>query len=390
MQPWLFPALGITPQGAGFEAVLLLLVLGAGAALLAREWPRRQDAAANWMQWAVGGALAGAAALQLIRLAATGALLFGERGFQLPTYGVLIAGGAAIAIWMSYRDAARTPGIIDPVALLDLYFWLVVGSMVGARGLYVLTEFTLFQQMCLDPAAAGLARADCLAAFRFWEGGLVFWGGVVAAQVVGIVWCRRVGVSYLRATDVVVPYLPLGHAIGRLGCHAAGCCFGNDCAQPWAVEWPADSIPFRHLVANADAAQSAWLTSHGTTPGLHPVQLYEAFGEFALFLVLILVVRRRRTFDGQIFAAWLIGYSVLRFVLEPSRGDIRRGFLFEAPLTTLNNWVGLPADAVTVLSTSQAISIGGLLVGIALLVGMRGRTQVLSDALPKPGAPQDG
>ena len=93
---------------------------------------------------------------------------------------------------------------------------------------------------------AGAVIADCTRILRVWEGGLVFYGGVAGAALVGAVFARREGWSFARVGDLFAPGLALGHAFGRIGCFAAGCCFGKASAAP-AVRRP--SSPRRQIRA---------------------------------------------------------------------------------------------------------------------------------------------
>jgi phosphatidylglycerol:prolipoprotein diacylglycerol transferase len=123
-----------------------------------------------------------------------------------------------------------------------------------------------------------------------------------------------------------VPSVAFGHFLGRLGCFCAGCCWGSVSRAhlPWLVSFPPESLAYQSFAARPDAA--AYLdVLHRTTLPLHPTQLYEAFGELALFAALVLWVRPRKRFDGQLLAAWLLAYAVLRTVVELFRGDVERG-----------------------------------------------------------------
>src|SRR6185436_13266476 len=109
---------------------------------------------------------------------------------------------------------------------------------------------------CLDPAsvAAGGHVSGCLAAFRFWEGGLIFYGGGIAAGGVSARFCKREGWSCWKLGDLAAPTLAIGHGIGRLGCTLAGCCFGAACRAPWGVAFPRGSVAFDELQGAGDVA----------------------------------------------------------------------------------------------------------------------------------------
>ena len=136
-------------------------------------------------------------------------------------------------------------------------------------------------------------------------------------------------------TDVFAPGIALGHAVGRLGCLMAGCCFGKPASVPWA-------ITFTNPAAVAQ----------GTTLGvpLHPTQLYEAGAEALILAFLLVFERRGRAFPGRTFWTYMLLYGVTRFIIEFYRGD-SRGMIFD------------------VLSTSQFISL--VMVPISVVMLMR-------------------
>jgi phosphatidylglycerol:prolipoprotein diacylglycerol transferase len=257
-------------------------------------------------------------------------VLFNVGGYGLHTYGVAIAVAFLVAIFVGTRTAARTG--VDADKVRDLCFWLLVSSLVGARLLFIITNIPDYVRLCRE-------GGDCWRALRVWEGGLVFYGGFFGALVAGVWYMRRVGLPFWRTADILAPSVALGHFFGRLGCWAAGCCWGAESSSRLAVTFPPDSLVFQDYVARGALEATA---AH--TPPVHPVQLYEAFGDLALFFALYLLGRRKR-WDGQVLVAYLIGYSVLRFVVEWFRGDVARKFV------------------VGSLSTSQAIALGAAALG---------------------------
>lgn len=146
--------------------------------------------------------------------------------------------------------------------------------------------------------------------------------------------------SFFAVADAAAPSIALGQAIGRIGCFLAGCCWGSSCSHPWAVTF------------TSEAAERNVGVPLGVP--LHPVQLYEAAGTFALFGLLLLLERKR--YSGETFVRYLVGYSLLRGTLELFRGD-PRGTVFG------------------VLSTSQLIAAVGLVAGIAIAVVRRRRSE---------------
>lgn len=221
------------------------------------------------------------------------------------TYGFFVAMGFLVGLYLAVRQAKRQGMPYEQVA--DLGFYILLGAIVGSRLLYVLLNLKQYLESPLD-------------VFKLWEGGLVFYGGLIAAVLLAAWHIRRHRLPFWQTADIFAPSLAIGHSIGRLGCFSAGCCYGCPTNLPWAVT-------FTH-------PQS--LAIKGIP--IHPTQLYESAGELAIFLLLI-AYRRRRPVEGSLILAYGMLYSVLRFFTEFLRGDLERGFV--------TSW----------LSVSQAVSI---------------------------------
>jgi phosphatidylglycerol:prolipoprotein diacylglycerol transferase len=334
-------------------AVLVLVVVGRAIAYLRRA--KAEGHPAGLVQalrddvW-LGGLLAAVVAV----LWAKG-LLDGERRLPLHTYGLLIAAAFLVGIWLSQREAARRGQ--DPEKIADLSFWILVAALVGSRVYYILLHLNDYFGPGQFLANTPIGRIP-----RFlvvWEGGLVFYGGFIGAIVVAVLYMRAAGMPFLAHADTMIPQVALGHFLGRLGCFAAGCCWGHvmETPHPWGASFPPESLAFQTFSQQSDAARYLTPDRLHTLP-LHPTQLYEAFGELGLFLVLVFLVRPRKQFHGQVLAAWLVAYSFLRATIELFRGDFDRGFV---------SW--LPGVNSAQL-TSLAILAAGVLVWV---LGRRGR-----------------
>lgn len=192
--------------------------------------------------------------------------------------------------------------------------------------------------------------ADPLRLLRFWEGGMVLYGGLIGAFLIGWWWCRRQNLDLLRMADVVAPAVAIGIALGRIGCLTAGCCFGRPIDWPTGIEWPWGVV---FLSGQVPAALRG-------IP-LHPSQVYASLNALLLFALLI-AVRKRQRFEGQVLAVFLIAYGATRPLLELFRLDLERGFV-------------LPELLGELVSTSQAISIPILLAGVVLYRMLRARAE---------------
>jgi phosphatidylglycerol:prolipoprotein diacylglycerol transferase len=210
------------------------------------------------------------------------------------TYGFLIALGFLFALWLAVRQAKAMQVSHDH--LMDLAFYCLLSGIIGSRVFFILTNWGYFQARPLDM-------------IKIWEGGLVFYGGLIFAVPTALLFIRKTGMPFWKTFDIAAPSIAIGHAIGRLGCFSAGCCYGKAAeGLPWAVIFrDPDSLAVRGVP-------------------LHPSQLYESLGELVNFLILI-SVRRKQAFDGQLFWLYIMNYAVIRSVVELFRGDEVRGFL---------------------------------------------------------------
>jgi phosphatidylglycerol:prolipoprotein diacylglycerol transferase len=141
----------------------------------------------------------------------------------------------------------------------------------------------------------------------------VFYGGLIAAFVTGLLLVRRYRLPMWKTADLIAPGIALGHIVGRFGCLLAGCCFGRPTDVPWA-------ITFTDPVAYANAG-----TDLGTP--LHPTQLYDAGAELLILVLLLVSERRGKPFAGRTFWLYMLLYAISRYIIEFYRGD-PRGVIF--------------------------------------------------------------
>jgi len=238
------------------------------------------------------------------------------------TYGFLIAVGFLVAINVIKRLAGRSK--LDVEKVLDLTFWCLLIGFVGARALFVITRFSYFVENPVE-------------ILKVWEGGLVFFGGPLVVIPFLIWYMKKYKLPPWKTADVLAPGLVIGHAFGRLGCLAAGCCYGKPTGSDWGVRLYSDLVD-RSLQGIP----------------LHPTQLYE-FSALLILFAGLLYVFKKKVFDGQVALTYLLAYPIIRSVIEIFRGDIIRGFVIEG-----------------ILSTSQFISLVIFLAaGVALVVRLK-------------------
>src|SRR5438552_17508575 len=150
------------------------------------------------------------------------------------------------------------------------------------------------------------------------QAGGVFSGGLVAAFVVAAWFLRKHQMPALVTCDAFDPGRAMGNAIGRLGCFAADCCYGKPTTHFWGVT-------FTNPLANQ-------LVGTPLHEALEPTQLFESAVELSIFLFLTWMFKRK-TFDGQLFGAYLFLYGIARFFIEFLRGDPGRGYVFGGVLS---------------------------------------------------------
>lgn len=327
-------------------------------------------------------------------------------GFPLHTYGLMLMAGFVAAIMVSARLAEREWGGAEGARrrndVLDLAVWVVVSAFVGSKVLFILVTPKDFLE------GLGSVFRDPSRLMGALGGGFVFYGGFIGATAAVWWFCRDRKIPFLRLADVIVPTVALGQAFGRLGCFAAGCCWGKPTSVhlPWAVRFPgagraldifgqhtsgaiawssqAEELKrwviestgqvFDHPVPGAIRIGD-WVAQHGTTLPIHPTQLYESLAQLLLFVALM-IARRYRRFHGQVLALYLIGYSIIRSTVELFRGDFERG--------TLHQLIeAVPLDAWWNVSISQLISLVMFALGVTLLVRRSSASREVPSA---PGA----
>ncbi len=304
-------------------------------------------------------------------------VLFELFGYPVHLYAVMIAAGFLTAAWMAVRQGERI-GVHRDITL-DLCWWMLVSGLIGSRIAFIIVNWDQYLYPCIDiakfnalhpprPGESPLTEPDCWRLLRFWNGGLVFLGGMVGALLTFWWFVRREKLKVLPLADALIPYVGIGQFFGRLGCLAAGCCWGQPTELPWGISFPGRSMVSEqhanlHLI---DSVRQASLP-------IHPTQLYDAFAGLLLFAALVFV-RQRKRYHGQVLIWWMLLYSLLRSTIELFRGDSERGYVFEVVSEPLNRFLGLPAQAVTFLSTSQFISLGLAITAVILLVRARRRS----------------
>jgi len=249
-------------------------------------------------------------------------------------YGVMMALAFLAGLWTATLRARREKIPADRIA--DVTLWLMIGAIIGARFVYVTTYWK-----------ENFAGQKFTEVFAIWNGGLVFYGGLIGAIVGGIIYIQWKRLPLWKTADVLAPSIALGSVFGRTGCLLNGCCYGRPTDVPWGITFSSEQAH----------------EQSGTPLGvpLHPTEIYDAGLNLCLYMFLAWLFRHKK-FDGQIFATYLICYAVIRGVVELFRGDYT-GLHYHLGLTPAQ-WVGVP------------IFLAGFILAVMLsrrpLVGKRG------------------
>jgi len=239
-------------------------------------------------------------------------VLFKFGGLTIHTYGFFIALAVLAGMFISRYEAKRLG--IDPDKVADAFFYVVIAAIVGSRLFYVLTNLDFFISAPLE-------------IFKIWNGGLVFYGGFIGAAAVVIVYLKIHHLPLGKMADIAALALPLGHALGRIGCFFAGCCYGKVCHEPWGV-----------VFRNPDSLAPLYVQ-------LHPTQLYSSASNFLLFL-LIFLFRRFKQYDGQLFWIYIACYGITRSVIEVFRGDDRGTLILNT--LSISQTIGITSAVIAV------------------------------------------
>ena len=249
--------------------------------------------------------------------------LLGETHLALPTYGVLFAAGAILAWWWFMRRGRALD--VPEEQLFNLAFYSLLGGIVGAKLALIAVDWRFYSQ---NPAELlGVLRSAG-----------VLMGGVAGGIAVFVFYCLRTGLPLHRLGDAVAAPLALGQSIGRLGCLAAGCCWGRTCDPDHPL-----AVVFTNPLAREQ-------TGVPLNVSMLPVQLIQMINDLLLAIFLAWLWRRRIEPAGTVFWIYVTLYSLTRGLIEFWRGDRQRGL-----------WFG------DLASTSQLIAVVGLLVGLAML-----------------------
>ena len=244
-------------------------------------------------------------------------------GFEVHFYSIFFTLGLiAGCLIFVYGDKRLRKNYKD--SMLDAYLYILIAILIGAKLLYVLVNYKAYINNF------SLFISD-------FRRGFLFYGGLIGAIIAMVFFFRKKDLPVWYYVDAAAPAIPLGHAIGRIGCLFAGCCYGSPTDLPWGIIYPV-TCP----IAPSGVA-------------LHPYPIYEMIGNLIIFAI-IMFLRYRSKVPGRMMAVYLMGYGLLRFGLEFTRGDY--------------------IQSMGIFSQQQVISLGMFtigLVGFFLLASLKQR-----------------
>ncbi|MDI6786157.1 MAG: prolipoprotein diacylglyceryl transferase [bacterium] len=238
---------------------------------------------------------------------------------KIYSYGMFLA--IAFIIGLNYlRKKALVEGI-NSHQMMDLGLYILISAIIGSRALYIMCNYQYYLKNPLE-------------IILLTKGGLIFYGGLILALLVGIVFIKKKGLPLWKIMDLVASSLVLGQSIGRIGCFLSGCCYGKPTQMLLGIKFSTYSVAYCHFGDNS----------------LHPTQIYDSIASLLIFIILNWKLKYR-SFAGEVLVWYLVLYPVARFVIELFRGD-NPAFIFS-------------------LTMSQIISILLLLLSIFLWLKLR-------------------
>ena len=258
-------------------------------------------------------------------------------GRNIYWYGIIIAVGFLLAVIYGLWRAPRFS--MDPDIITDAIFVVVPSAIVGARLYYVIFN----PGVCFNADGS----FSLLRAAAFWDGGLAIYGGVIATVVAAVIIARVRKANCWSGMDITAYGLLIGQMIGRWGNFVNVECYGGLTTLPWRMcSVSIANELWQDRLLESEAAYQSVLDG---TLGVHPTFLYESLWNLLGFLLLVLLAKRGRKFNGQMFLSYVIWYGVGRAAIEGLRTDSLYFF-------------------GTGIRSSQMLGVVSAVVGIALFV----------------------
>jgi len=230
--------------------------------------------------------------------------------FGIHWYGAIIAVGFLLAVYFCSRQ--REQFGIKQDDIYDMLIFTVPMAIIGARLYYVAFEF---KNMYYVP---GNAAETLRRIVRIWDGGLAIYGGLIFALVTAFIFCKVKNIKFGAFADLGSMGFLIGQLVGRWGNFVNVEAFGGLTDVPWRMAGP-NVANYLKYTGQIDAAVQEQIVAG--TLGVHPTFFYESLWNFIGLLILVLVVKKHRKFDGQMILSYVVWYGIGRFWIEGLRTD---------------------------------------------------------------------
>lgn len=235
-------------------------------------------------------------------------IAFSIFGWDVHWYGVIIACGFLLAVLYGYWRAPRFG--VDQEKLIDMLFFAVPLCIIGARAYYVIFN----PAVCLNADGSfSLYRAIAI-----WDGGLAIYGAIIMAIITVAVYCKVRRQNFWNYADIGCFGVLIGQMVGRWGNFVNVEAFGGVTDLPWRMCSPSIAD---YLLQHGLADETVYQQVLDGTLGVHPTFLYESLWNLLGFIILVIIARKGRKFNGQLFLSYVVWYGLGRAVIEGLRTD---------------------------------------------------------------------
>ena len=223
---------------------------------------------------------------------------------NIPVYLVVMSFAFIVSILYAYRRAIKLN--LPPKISTEISIAIMIGAFFGARIFHIVFEYPEYY------------LENPLEIFKFYKGGFVFYGGLLGGLLSAYLFIKKIRQNFFNWLDGFALVIPVGYALGRIGCIFAGCCFGTECLLPWAIRFP------EGVEAPANIT-------------LHPKQIYSILIEAMFWAILFSIekVQTKKLKPGSLFFIWMLLHSFGRIIIEQFRGDFRGEMVFGFSISTL-------------------------------------------------------
>jgi len=231
-------------------------------------------------------------------------LLFQIGSLQFHPYPAMMALAFLVCTLLSARVGRnlKVPVFVPPQGAV----WALLGGLFGARVFHTIQFFEL---------------KDLWTAFILWQGGLVFYGGLIGGTISTLIYLKVTGYFSKGLADVIAPHVALAEAIVRIGCFMNGCCWGHPTDMPWGVRFPKFSLAYQQQVKDHLIEKGSDLPL-----AVHPTELYMTVGLVISYFILRWFLNRN-PFTFATACGYFFLYGIVRFTVESFRGDSARSVL---------------------------------------------------------------